>query len=223
MPTGLSVGTIRVDVKYLIWQLACVGRGGDRPTSMFYIKTWAFRRLKLTILASLQSSWWKAHDWSPNNAFLNLVPETYTWCDDRQLLTETEPLTRTVEVFHRWGCSGGCFFFFLLEREGDAVTAPFTGNVLTEDPTLSLPAGPCCCSAHYVGFKPGHKTHLTPEVRHTLDLLTKQLPHFLSFEIVDLACFIFTEYSISEVFMSVYKSSAECLKGGGGVSVEPRD
>lgn len=133
-------------------------RGGDRPTSMFYIKIWAFRSLKLTILASLQSSWWKAHDWSPNNAFSILAPEKYRWCDLRQsqeLLTETEPLTLTAEVFRRRGCSGGRFFFFSGERGW--CCSLFSGNVLTEDPTLSLPAGPCFSSAHCVGFILGHK------------------------------------------------------------------
>lgn len=199
-------------------------RGGDRPTGVFYIKTGAFS-LKLTILASLQSSRWKAHDKSPNNAFSSLVPDTYRCCDHRksqELLTETEPLTLTAEVFCRWGFLGAVLFHFL-ERERGRQGSPFTWNVLTEDLILSPPAGPCCCSAHCWGLNQDTNTPDGWGRTHPGFIKKTINSSFQGFNLLIWYVFIFRECSISKLFKSVYKTSVEYFKGGEGFSVEPQD
>lgn len=180
-------------------------RGGDRPTGMFYIKTGSFRSLELTILASLQSSRWKAHDKIPNNAFSSLIPDTHRCCDhtkSQELLTETEPLTLTAEVFCRWGFLGSVLFHFL-ERERGRQCSPFSWNILTEDPILSPPAGPCCCSAHCWGL---NQNTSTPDGwgRTHPGFIKKKLPHLFKVLTSWSCMFLFSENAASPSCLSQF-------------------
>lgn len=101
------------------------------------------------------------------------------------------------------GVSGVCFISFSGERERGRQCSPFSWNILTEDPILSPPAGPCCCSAHCWGL---NQNTSTPDGwgRTHPGFIKKKLPHLFKVLTSWSCMFLFSENAASPSCLSQF-------------------